>query len=230
MKLNSQQVTEMAEAAAPLLQWLRDNNAHSMVEVRVDTDGVNVFELLAGIQHSAVGKVPGKDKEFDPRATALGTVHSEATFLWDLPTGQVTATDTGGSTVTVLRVHRTWAANIDELGMAITRALNNKTSVPLCDPALEPYAVFLPRILAEVKKATAKFPEWPTDPVHAAAIVVEEAGELQKAVTESVYEPGKHSYANVPTEAIQTASMCLRFLASLSRYAWQPAMQHKQGA
>lgn len=70
------------------------------------------------------------------------------------------------------------------------------------------------------KRAMRLFPEWPTDPVHAAAIVAEECGELQKAVLEAVYEPHKMSRNNVPIEAVQTAAMCIRFLACIDRYSW----------
>lgn len=45
------------------------------------------------------------------------------------------------------------------------------------------------RILAEVSRATEKFPEWPTDPLHAVAILGEEFGELTKSVLQLAYEP-----------------------------------------
>lgn len=85
-------------------------------------------------------------------------------------------------------------------------------------------------ILAEVQRARQKFPQWPTDPVHAAAILNEESGEVQKAVLEAVYEPHKVLRSTIRTEVIQTAAMCLRFLASFDRYEWNHAKQHKQEA
>ncbi len=89
----------------------------------------------------------------------------------------------------------------------------------------------LDEIQAEVERATRKFPTWPTDPIHAAAVIAEECGELQKAVLEAVYEPHKGSRPNVRTEAVQTAAMCLRFIASLEIYAWSArAPQHEQNA
>jgi NTP pyrophosphatase (non-canonical NTP hydrolase) len=87
-------------------------------------------------------------------------------------------------------------------------------------------------IEAEVARAIGKFPTWPTDPIHAAAVLAEECGELQKAVLEAVYEPAKGSRQNIRTEAIQAAAMCLRFIASLDSdsYEWQPGKQHVQEA
>jgi NTP pyrophosphatase (non-canonical NTP hydrolase) len=75
-------------------------------------------------------------------------------------------------------------------------------------------------VLAELARATRKFPHWPVDPIHAATIIAEECGELQKAVLESVYEPHKGSRQNVRTEAVQAAAMCLRFIVNMDSYEW----------
>jgi|GEM_PF-2134366 len=83
--------------------------------------------------------------------------------------------------------------------------------------------------LAEVEKATRKFPTWPTDPLHALAVLGEEFGELTKDVLQMVYEPHKTSTDNVRKECIQTAAMALRFMASLDRYEYRPGEQHSQG-
>lgn len=83
-------------------------------------------------------------------------------------------------------------------------------------------------VLGEVEKAVAKFPTWPTDPLHALAVLGEEYGELNKAVLQLVYEPHKTSADEVRTEAIQTAAMALRFLQSLDVYEYQRGQQHKQ--
>jgi len=83
-------------------------------------------------------------------------------------------------------------------------------------------------IAEELEIATRKFPTWPTDPIHAAAVIAEECGELHKAVLEAVYEPHKGSLPNIRTEAIQTAAMCIRFIASLDKYEYTPAAQHLQ--
>ena len=85
-------------------------------------------------------------------------------------------------------------------------------------------------ILAEVERATRKFPTWPTDPLHALAVLGEEFGELTKAVLQLTYEPHKTSAEEVRAEAIQTAAMSLRFLASLDTYEYRRGEQHKQGS
>ena len=84
------------------------------------------------------------------------------------------------------------------------------------------------QILYEVQKATAKFPTWPTDPLHALAVLGEEFGELTKEMLQMVYEPHKASKAKIQAEAIQTAAMALRLLMSLDTYEYTPGQQHKQ--
>jgi hypothetical protein len=83
-------------------------------------------------------------------------------------------------------------------------------------------------VLHEVGRATVKFPTWPTDPLHALAVLGEEFGELTKDVLQLTYEPSKTNLDNVRKEAIQTAAMALRFLASLDRYEYRQAEQHSQ--
>ena len=88
--------------------------------------------------------------------------------------------------------------------------------------------VVLAPILAEVERAMRRFPTWPTDPVHAAAVVNEECGELVKAVLEAVYEPHKSTVEDVRAEAIQAAATAIRFIASLDRYEYVRCPQHEQ--
>lgn len=86
-------------------------------------------------------------------------------------------------------------------------------------------------ISSEVDRAKAKWPSWPTDPLHACAILGEEYGELQKAVLQQMYEPKKNpkGLGSVREEAIHTAAMCLRFLESLDAYDFYArSPQHKQ--
>lgn len=83
-------------------------------------------------------------------------------------------------------------------------------------------------VITELQRATEKFPTWPTDPLHAVAILGEEYGELNKAVLQSIYEPHKSSPDEVREEAIQTAAMALRFLLSLDKYDYRECEQHKQ--
>ena len=83
-------------------------------------------------------------------------------------------------------------------------------------------------VLSEVEKATAKFPTWPTDPLHALAVLGEEFGELTKEMVQLTYEPHKTDKDTVRTEAIQTAAMALRLVMSLDRYEYTPRDQHSQ--
>ncbi len=83
-------------------------------------------------------------------------------------------------------------------------------------------------VAAEVARATTKFPTWPTDPIHAFAVLGEEFGELQKDVLQLTYEPHKTSAENLKTEAVQTAAMAIRFYMSLDRYVCSPGVQHVQ--
>jgi NTP pyrophosphatase (non-canonical NTP hydrolase) len=71
-------------------------------------------------------------------------------------------------------------------------------------------------IIKELYKAEVKFPGWPEDPVHAAAILAEEAGELVKAALDYYY--GRHEGIDqMEKEAAQTGAMALRFLMGLEQ-------------
>jgi len=94
--------------------------------------------------------------------------------------------------------------------------------------AVDPATILFAAVWRELDRARVKFPTWPTDPLHALAVLQEEVGELQKAVLERCYEFDKSSMDDVRTEAVQTAAMALRFLASLPVYDFRPGEQHKQ--
>ena len=97
------------------------------------------------------------------------------------------------------------------------------------DPAEPaPLEAVLAAVREEVERATAKFPTWPTDPLHASGVVQEEAGELAKAVLQAVYEPHMATPKDATAEARQTAAMAVRFLLSTDRYVWAPGVQHLQ--
>lgn len=77
-------------------------------------------------------------------------------------------------------------------------------------------SVILDDIMTELEQAEKVWPIWPTDPIHAASIVSEEAGELQRAANKLIYENG--SIDDLEEEAIQTAAMAIRFLYNLETY------------
>jgi NTP pyrophosphatase (non-canonical NTP hydrolase) len=87
----------------------------------------------------------------------------------------------------------------------------------------------LEQIDAEMARAIKKFPTWPTDPLHALAVLGEEYGELTQAVLQHTYEPHKSTREDVRKEAVQVAAMALRFLDSLDRYKYARGPQHEQG-
>jgi hypothetical protein len=65
-------------------------------------------------------------------------------------------------------------------------------------------------VITELEHACAQHPNWPKDPIHQAAVVAEESGELVQAVLQHVYEP--HKGGSPVKEAVQTAAMAVRFL------------------
>ncbi len=83
-------------------------------------------------------------------------------------------------------------------------------------------------ILAELERATNKFPTWPTDPLHALAVLSEEYGELSKAMLQLVYEPHMTTTHEARKEAIQAAAMVLRMILSLDLYDYRKSPQHTQ--
>ena len=86
----------------------------------------------------------------------------------------------------------------------------------------------LNEILLELERAISKWPAWPTDPLHAMAIVHEEVGELGKEVLQFVYEPHKSSRGAIYKEAIQAAAMLFRFIRELDNYHFQPGQMMNQ--
>ena len=109
---------------------------------------------------------------------------------------------------------------------------SDSDAVPVLDEAAAIAGPAMPPIvrdvLKEIERAVAKFPTWPTDPLHAFAVLGEEVGELQKAILQCTYEPHKSTRDDVRTEAIQAAAMALRFLLSLDCYEYWRAVQHEQ--
>lgn len=79
-------------------------------------------------------------------------------------------------------------------------------------------------ILAAIEKEVARaeriWPKWPSDIVHAAAIVGEESGELTRAALQSHYQSGL--LLDAQKEAIQTAATAIRFLKNIEFLAERP--------
>lgn len=69
-------------------------------------------------------------------------------------------------------------------------------------------------IAHEMERAERKHPNWPTDPIHAAAIVAEEAGECVQAALQHQYEGGNRSA--IGEEAIHTGATALRLIKNLT--------------
>lgn len=66
-------------------------------------------------------------------------------------------------------------------------------------------------MLCELHRARHLYPNWPTDLVHAAAIVSEECGEVLQAANNLAMH-GRGSAHHVRIEAIQAGAMVLRLL------------------
>ncbi len=68
----------------------------------------------------------------------------------------------------------------------------------------------------ELSKAKSKWPNWVDDPVHAAGIVNEEAGELMQAALDFCYSKG--DIENMRREAAQVGAMAIRVLEGIDEY------------
>lgn len=69
-------------------------------------------------------------------------------------------------------------------------------------------------IFSELRKAEKKFPNWPSDVVYGAGILVEEAGETMKAALD--YSYGRNvRMLKLIHEAAHTGAMAIRLLVSL---------------
>ena len=78
-------------------------------------------------------------------------------------------------------------------------------------------------ILDELKSAKEKWPKWVDDPVHAAGILNEEAGELMQASLDFCYSNG--NIEQMQKEAAQVGAMAIRFLENIKSYI--PAQRYK---
>lgn len=70
-------------------------------------------------------------------------------------------------------------------------------------------------ILRELERAETIHPTWPRDPVHQAAVMVEEAGETMQAALDFYYHD--KPLDRIRVEAIQTGAMAIRLLLNLGK-------------
>ena len=68
-------------------------------------------------------------------------------------------------------------------------------------------------VMTEIDRAEQLHPVWPTDLVRAAAIPVEEAGELLNAAND--HDEKHTSRQSIITEAVHTAASAIRFLKNM---------------
>lgn len=71
------------------------------------------------------------------------------------------------------------------------------------------------RIFGELRLAEEKFPGWPDDVVHGAAIMAEESGEAVQAALDHYYRPNSTSLDQLKVELSQTGAMALRMLVDI---------------
>jgi len=75
-------------------------------------------------------------------------------------------------------------------------------------------------IIDELHRARGLYPEWPTDAVHAAAVMAEEAGETVKAALDFHYKGEQPLHKqHMKDEATQTGAMAIRVLLGVENYA-----------
>jgi uncharacterized protein YicC (UPF0701 family) len=86
------------------------------------------------------------------------------------------------------------------------------------------------RIATEWKRASKLHPVWPTDVIHAAAILAEEAGETVQAALDLHYKAKTDSelseaWEHLREEATQTGAMAVRILTAIGSYVI-PVVSH----
>jgi predicted lipid-binding transport protein (Tim44 family) len=104
----------------------------------------------------------------------------------------------------------------DELIRAVYDDNDKRTLITIIDSLAQPVdteAVVVSGIIAELRKAEAKHPNWPKDIIHQIAIMAEESGEAVRAALHVVYENKDES--ELRKELEQTAAMCIRAIIEL---------------
>ena len=72
-------------------------------------------------------------------------------------------------------------------------------------------------ILFELLRAEKKFPNWPRDPVHGVAIMMEEAGEAIQAAIDFYYKR-EETPEKLRKELLQTAAMATRMIIFVDKH------------
>ena len=80
----------------------------------------------------------------------------------------------------------------------------------------EDYAEIIETILEEVHRAERLYPNWPTDMIHATAILSEETGEAVQASNNFWHHGGARS--EVVKEVVQSAATAVRWLLHDHKY------------
>ena len=85
------------------------------------------------------------------------------------------------------------------------------------------YVDILNLIAEELNRAEEKFPGFPEDPIHAAAVVAEESGELTQAALQCTYQG--LSLSEMQKEAVHTVTMAVRFLMNMHLFKLKKSKQ-----
>ena len=99
--------------------------------------------------------------------------------------------------------------------------------------AMTPLEACMEAVKAEVERAQKLHPAWPSDPLHALAILGEEFGALTRAMVQLTYETETDaskvsSPACVAEEALQTAAKALRLMLHLNDYLYIQQLSGKR--
>jgi hypothetical protein len=95
--------------------------------------------------------------------------------------------------------------------MELDDAFKNGTVTASCTSIIKNET--LQDIFKEINKARVKWPGWPADVVHSAAIVAEEAGEALQAALNYQYKSGfREDRAKIKEELLHTIVTAVRFL------------------
>ncbi len=78
---------------------------------------------------------------------------------------------------------------------------------------MTPEELICQEVIAEYRRAVAKFPTWPSNLAEASTIFAEEAGEAVKAAAEAWWTGGDPR--EIELEAIQAAAMAVRLIVGL---------------